>query len=435
MSERQRERTVLMGVRSPVRPTRPRAVLVLVLALAVSGCPEGGPRDASTLPVLEGPPPNVLLLVADGLGRAALRCHGATSWQTLALDRLADEGTRFDLAFAATATLGPARWSLLTGLWPHEHGARGGRSDPHGRPTTLADTLRDRAGFRTASFARRGGPPAGSEPEAAADLGFGEGTWHALPRGEGFVDAGELAPLLDWLREQAAGRSTPFMAWVDLGGSELWAELTARGLPAAADQQDGLRDEMGRLDGAIRTVLETLDETDLAATTLVVFTSSQGLLATDSYPHDRSRWSEEALAVPMILRQPGRIPAGKARPQLVNHLDLACTMLELCGVAPPLADSRRGSFARLLLLRTQPWRDVVFAEAGGAGLPRVKLARASRWKLVREEGRGESFYDLEQDPTEAGPLPAGTGSAAAERARADLGGRLSELVTESGDGW
>ena len=61
--------------------------------------------------------PNVILIYADDLGYGDLEPYGAKGVSTPAVNRLADEGTRFTNAYATAATSTPSRYSLLTGRY------------------------------------------------------------------------------------------------------------------------------------------------------------------------------------------------------------------------------------------------------------------------------------------------------------------------------
>ena len=54
-------------------------------------------------------------MVADDLGKQ-LGCYGASTIKTPNLDNLAAEGTRFDYAFASTASCSGSRSVIYTGL-------------------------------------------------------------------------------------------------------------------------------------------------------------------------------------------------------------------------------------------------------------------------------------------------------------------------------
>jgi arylsulfatase A-like enzyme len=58
---------------------------------------------------------SIILIVADGLGYGELSCYGQTKFQTPNLDRLAAEGIRFTNYYAGDAASSPARAALLVG--------------------------------------------------------------------------------------------------------------------------------------------------------------------------------------------------------------------------------------------------------------------------------------------------------------------------------
>ena len=59
--------------------------------------------------------PNVILIFADDLGRGMLSCHGQQHFETPNIDRLANEGMRFNHAYGC-AFCAPSRASMLTGI-------------------------------------------------------------------------------------------------------------------------------------------------------------------------------------------------------------------------------------------------------------------------------------------------------------------------------
>ena len=67
-------------------------------------------------------PPNIVLFMTDQLRRDALGCYGNEICKTPNLDRLAAEGTQFDQAYTVSPVCSPSRASLMSGLYPHNHG-------------------------------------------------------------------------------------------------------------------------------------------------------------------------------------------------------------------------------------------------------------------------------------------------------------------------
>jgi hypothetical protein len=68
--------------------------------------------------------PNILLIVSEGNG-PELGCYGEPYVKTPVLDRLAEDGVRFENAFVPQAGCSQSRAALLTGLYPHQNGQIG----------------------------------------------------------------------------------------------------------------------------------------------------------------------------------------------------------------------------------------------------------------------------------------------------------------------
>ena len=96
--------------------------------------------------------PNVLVITIDSLRPDYLGSYGHPEVQTPYLDTLADQGARFTAASTVQPTTLPAHISLLTGLYPANHGARihiGALVDD--RFDTLPMILKG-AGYETGAF-------------------------------------------------------------------------------------------------------------------------------------------------------------------------------------------------------------------------------------------------------------------------------------------
>lgn len=70
------------------------------------------------------PRKNIVLLIADDLGKY-VGAYGCRSVKTPAIDSLAEDGVRFDMAFASTASCSGSRSTIYTGLHTHENGQYG----------------------------------------------------------------------------------------------------------------------------------------------------------------------------------------------------------------------------------------------------------------------------------------------------------------------
>lgn len=89
------------------------------------------------------------------------------------------------------------------------------------------------------------------------------------------------------------------------------------------------------LDSQVGRVLDKLDELGLADNTLVIFTSDHGELLGDHGLWLKGAFHYEAvIRVPLLLRWPGRWPAGRIIAGPVSLCDLAPTVLGACGLSP-----------------------------------------------------------------------------------------------------
>lgn len=67
--------------------------------------------------------PNILVIIADDMGRCELGCYGGQNLATPNVDRVASEGMRMTNNFASMAIRVPIRASMYTGLYPAHHGS------------------------------------------------------------------------------------------------------------------------------------------------------------------------------------------------------------------------------------------------------------------------------------------------------------------------
>ncbi len=94
-------------------------------------------------------PRNVLWLLSDQHSVRALGCYGNHLVRTPRLDRLAAEGLAFDRAYCSYPVCVPARFTLLTGRYPHHHGAISNATPLPWRERTVAHHF-GQAGYVTA---------------------------------------------------------------------------------------------------------------------------------------------------------------------------------------------------------------------------------------------------------------------------------------------
>jgi arylsulfatase A len=373
--------------------------------------------------------PNVVLILADDLGVNDLGCYGRMDHHTPNLDRLSAQGMRFTSAYCAQPICSPARAALMTGRAParlHLTTFLPGRADAASQKLlhpkinqqlpleekTLAEHLKA-AGYATACVGKWHLGGAGFGPK---DQGFDfvhAGTANTRPSetegGKGEYDLTRQA-----IRFVEEHRDKPFFLYlphntphIPLGARpELVERYKAAFNPTYAAM-------MHSMDECVGMVLAKLDELKLADNTVVMFTSDNGGLhvlespdspATHNTPYRAGKGFvyEGGLRIPLIVRWPGVVPAGKVSDVPVVQSDWVPTLLQACGV------KAEGSFDGVNILpllrggelaaRPLYWH---FPHYTNQGSRPAGAVREGNWKLVEhyEDGRVE-LYDLSKDAAE-----------------------------------
>ena len=380
---------------------------------------------------------NVLLIVVDTLRADHLGCYGYARATSPNVDALAAEGVLCERAFAPAIPTHPAFATLETGQYSVTHGvvAHGGaRAVPRSAPW-LAEALQTH-GYTTCAVDNLG----------ESRLGFGRGY-------EFYIDPTQKRALhinadnrtinsrvIPWLERYGGERffllahywdpHTPYWpprAYRTLfcGGDpcdpqnrsleamdahplgKTWRETwftKLGGHVTSGDYVEGLYDgEIRYCDDGIGRLLGALDRLGLTDDTLVVLTSDHGELM---YRHgvffDHHGLYDGNLHVPLIFRHPGLAP--RRLPQLVEHVDVAPTILDLCGFA--VLETMEGkSLAPLLRGETDaPVRDCVISQECTWQMKWAIRTDTHKFILAREQDfygtPMRELYDLRTDPNE-----------------------------------
>ena len=182
---------------------------------------------------------------------------------------------------------------------------------------------------------------------------------------------------------------------------------TGRELEAWKYQQY-LRDYLAcieSVDENIGRLLDYLDETGLAESTVVVYSSDQGFYLGEHGWYDKRWMYEESLHMPLLIRYPAEIAPGKVTGQMVQNIDFAPTFLDIAGVEAP-AEMQGRSFRKVLTEEQDgAFRDAIYYHY--YEYPDVHMVmkhngiRTDRYKLIHfyEQDIWE-LYDLKKDPME-----------------------------------
>lgn len=320
--------------------------------------------------------PNILFIFADDWGWGDLSCHGHPYVKTPNIDRLAKEGTDFHRFTVASGVCSPSRTAVMTGHFPARYNIDGHfawvpSNEKRNMPdwlspeSTLLPRLLQESGYATAHY----------------------GKWHLsnnmipdspLPSEYGYDDygafncAGEQMPVhedsenaISFIK-QAAASGKPFFinVWMHEPHTPFHTVPKYRWRFRELEETDNIyASVLSHADDRVGEILDALDQLELSANTLVIFSSDNGP-ARASRPtplalqHDTATGAgygiaaakgitggrkgykaslfEGGVGVPFLARWPGKIPAGKIDSQsLISAVDLLPTFCEIANVSLP----------------------------------------------------------------------------------------------------
>lgn len=410
--------------------------------------------------------PNVLLVSIDSLRADHVHAHGYERETTPTLDRLAAEGAFFRTVVSPTSWTLPAHLTLLTALPPERHGVVADGQRLTEKATFLTEVLW-RAGYTTVGFV--------SAPYLDAVYGFSQGfdrydDYTIAKRSFSESHRGATSPLLvrtvgDWLTGwDAGGRQRPFFAFVHMWDVhydytppppyDTMFDPTYRGTVTGEDYENGTAVHAGMdprdlahvvalYDGEIRytdhhlgLLLDRLRALGVLDQTIVVVTADHG---DEFFEHGRKGHKQalydESVLVPLIIRYPARVPAGRVISEQVRLMDVAPTIIALTGLPPQVGFGAEALDVSYAAHDLTPWMTAE-AEARPAGLVAygdlvgdapvpVASVRTPERKLIQEQGgaRGEELYDLASDPGERRNLLPGAAASAPQLREALRGWR------------
>lgn len=311
---------------------------------------------------LEKRPPNIVFILCDDLGVNDLHCYGRQDHRTPHLDKLAGQGTRFTSAYCGQPICSPSRAALLTGKNParlHLTTYLPGRPDCAAQKVLhpeiemqvpLAEKTMPRyfkpAGYACGAFGKwhvggKGfGPlehgfdvyhPGKANTQPSATEG-GKGEYDLTAAAIQYIEANRDKPFFVYL-----AHNTPHIPYD--AQKERIASNTGAFEPVYAGVIETLDDTIGKL-------MAKLEELKLVENTIVVFTSDNGGLHVPELNHKRITHNtpfragkgyvyEGGLRIPLIVRWPGHVPAGKVTAEPVLNTDWIPTLLELAGQPAP----------------------------------------------------------------------------------------------------
>ncbi len=429
------------------------ALTVLALAGIEIGIRVEERAAVAALPPVAPGTPNVLIIVMDTMRQDHLSCYGYSRKTSPNLDRIAAQSVQFENAIATSSWTLPSHASMLTGLYPTGHGAETFPLDK--RHPLLSEALRAR-GYRTGAFSgntlvfdRAHGFGRGfirfedsfhNSYDMMARTLLGRQIYKHVLRRLGFENipgrksAEEVNQgVLRWLDRDRERPFFAFLNYFDLHDPYMPPQ-PYRGRFSKRKNPGGIfntfigpfdwhlftpqliEDEIAAYDGStayvdemIGQLIGELDRRGLGQNTILVITSDHGESFGEHglYGH-RSSLYREQLEVPLWIRWPDKIPAGRTVSEPVSLADLPITVIDLIG------ETKQELFPGRSLAQT--WTDsrvhtdwpnpiAELAAAPDVINPQsptkygfIKALVSAQWYFVVYEKRETELFDRQNDP-------------------------------------
>lgn len=388
-----------------------------------------------------GAPPNILWVITDDQPRGTLEHMPGVSTELLR------RGSHYPEGYSAVPLCGPARASMLTGLYVHNHGCETNDTHPEflrrGWDHDTVATRLQAAGYRTGYF----GKYMNGHHEDPHYVAPGWNRWVAILSGsrhemcmdgrtrtvKRHVDEFTAGHLRDWLRKRANvpwfavfAPTNPHSNWV--GEYEASPEHThdfdgvawnppafnerdmrdkpswLHGLPFRSREEsrlawEGKLEELQDVDDQVRSAIRVLRKTGQLGRTYIIFVSDNGYLLGQHRLFRKDQPYEESVGIPFAARGPG-VPRGVAPDHLVSQVDLLPTTLAIAGLDPSAGRPLDGR-SMLGHWRSGDW----------SGWRRRLLVEhpMKQWAMLRDretvlidhyQAGEQELYDLRDDPAQ-----------------------------------
>ncbi len=386
--------------------------------------------------------PNIVFIITDDQGYGDLSCHGNPILKTPNIDALHDDSVRL-LDYHVSPTCSPTRAALLTGHWTDRTGVWhtiAGRSMLRVDETTIGTMLSD-GGYATGMFGkwhlgdnypfrpedrgfqevmRHGGGGVGQTPDYW-DNAYFDGSYFHNSRAEP-VEGFCTDVFFDYAKKFIAAQAEadkPFFAYIATNAPH----GPMHSPPEFAKPYEDLGTNLAHFFGMIANIdhnvgemRKFLDEKGLTENTLFIFTTDNGSSSgwkTFNAGMRAGKGSEYdgGHRVPMFLHWPaGGYVGGRDVEPITAHVDIAPTLLDICGVEKPADIKFDGVNIRPLLEQqvdsTTEWPErMLITDSQRVKDPikwRKSAVMSNDWRLISNEGKNgtpkHELYNIKADP-------------------------------------
>src|SRR5690625_2145511 len=360
--------------------------------------------------------PNIIFIMSDDHAAHAMSCYDSKINETPHLDRIANEGMRFDNCFCTNSICAPSRAAILTGMYNHKNGVKTLGDTFDSRQPTVQKMMKEK-GYQTALIGKWHLGHGGHSDPTGFDY------WNVFPdqgeyhdpvmydMGEEKVFTGYATDIvtdlsLEWMKNR--DKNKPFMLMChhkaphrpwdpDENHMHMYEDIDIPEPPTFhddySDRTEATKEAKMRIDRDLRErdvkakppeglsagelkswyyqryikdylrcvasiddnvgrILDYLDGEGLAEDTMIVYTSDQGFFLGDHGWYDKRFMYEESLRMPFIIRYPREIKDGTVTKDFALNVDFSYTFLDYAGIEIP--DHMQGRSLRPVLEDNTP---------------------------------------------------------------------------------
>lgn len=346
---------------------------------------------------------NLLLITMDTTRADHLGCYGYNSARTPTLDKLARSGFKFNRFFSNVPLTLPSHTTMMTGLYPPEHGCRVNGEHKLGKEITTMGEVFNSNGYRTGAFVAA----FVLDSQFGLDRGFDTYNDYDIPTSNDIYDDNIMYSYrradrvtdaaLKWLDEQSG---EPFFCWVhffDPHRPYYFHPITGQDLTDSYDQ------EIAFMDTQIKRLIDYLQARGLDKNTTVIALGDHGEGLGDHGEDEHGLLIyNPVIRVPLIISthedsiSTDRIDIDG----LLSTVDLFPTILEMFGWNPPpgiSGNSFAGTLNGIIPTEGDVYLETEFPFTEYGWSPLVGLI-SGNWKYI--SAPREELYDLKNDPAE-----------------------------------
>ncbi|PHR91946.1 MAG: arylsulfatase [Blastopirellula sp.] len=315
--------------------------------------------------------PNIIVMYIDDLGYNDIGPFGSKLHRTPNLDVMAQEGRRFTDFYVTSGVCTPSRSSLMTGCYPKRIGLHqnetggwvlfpGNKRGLNPSEITMAEVLKEQ-GYKTACVGKwhLGDQPEFLPTRQGFDYYFGIPFSNDMGQTDRLRKIYPPLPLLRmeevieeepdqrYITQRYTQEAVQFITENKEGPFFLYLPHTMPHWPQYSSENFAGKSKNGKwgdtveeIDWSVGQVLDTLKKLKIDDNTITVFISDNGGATqhgASNFPLKAGKGTtwEGGHRVPMVIRWPGKIPAGTTCSELGITMDLLPTFAKLTGGQAP----------------------------------------------------------------------------------------------------